>query len=330
MKNTLLFVFCFMAAIAGKSQDYQLTQFYASPLELNPGMAGTAGTNRVTVNNRFQWTALSNPFKVYSFSYDHNFNNANSGLGITASHMTVGNALNTTSASVVYSYQIHLNNNITISPGLSGGFAQNGVNYSSLIFGDQISKDGIHGTNEIIPNGSTKTYFDLSSGAVVYTNSLWFGFTASHLNRPDLSLAGGKNILPVKLSVHGGAKFIISEQRKGRDVKEHSVTPAFQYKQQGPFRQFDLGFYWNYEPVMAGLWYRGIPIPGMARSSQDALAFLIGIKVEKFMVAYSYDYTVSGLGVSKSGGSHEISIIGVFGTEKKRVRIQKRIPCPKF
>ncbi|MFA9210006.1 MAG: type IX secretion system membrane protein PorP/SprF, partial [Yersinia sp. (in: enterobacteria)] len=43
-----------------------------------------------------------------------------------------------------------------------------------------------------------------------------------------------------------------------KNAPERSITPAFIYKAQGKFDQLDVGMYLTYEPVVFGLWYRGL------------------------------------------------------------------------
>jgi hypothetical protein len=107
---------------------------------------------------------------------------------------------------------------------------------------------------------------------------------------------------------------------------EESVTGAFYYRQQGSYHQADIGLYWFREPISFGVWYRGIPF-SKTYKKYDALAFMAGYKLEQISFAYSYDFTISRLGIG-SGGSHEISLIYEF-----KVNTRKRwkpIPCPTF
>ena len=62
------------------------------------------------------------------------------------------------------------------------------------------------------------------------------------------------------------------------DGLERSITPNFQYQRQGEFDQLDIGTYLTVEPLVFGLWYRGIPIqeefPGF--NDKESLIFLGG------------------------------------------------------
>ena len=89
----------------------------------------------------------------------------------------------------------------------------------------------------------------------------------------------------------------------------------------------------QYDPIVVGLWYRGIPIQqeGKDNLSQDAVVIILGFQLPKFEIMYSYDFTVSKLG-SISGGTHELALkykLEIKITERTRKR-QRYIPCPTF
>jgi len=104
-----------------------------------------------------------------------------------------------------------------------------------------------------------------------------------------------------------------------------TVSVAFIYRSQEDYKQLDLGLYWNRYPLVLGFWYRGIPFVNSPRG--DAMAFLIGFKIDKLSIGYSYDFTVSNL-VRSSKGAHEVSLIYQFVTKKKKK--MHSIPCPEF
>ena len=89
----------------------------------------------------------------------------------------------------------------------------------------------------------------------------------------------------------------------------------------------DLGLYWYRNPLVFGFWYRGIPIFNEEKRG-DAIAFLIGYKIEQFSIGYSYDFTISKL-LTSTGGSHEISLIYEFTTTRKKKKMHM-VPCPEF
>jgi hypothetical protein len=98
----------------------------------------------------------------------------------------------------------------------------------------------------------------------------------------------------------------------------------------------DLGFYYTYQPLVIGAWYRGIPglkgyEPGYGNN--DAIIALIGFRNKQgFRFGYSYDLTISRL-ISNTAGSHEISLSYEWASPNaKPVRNRRRflVPCAKF
>jgi hypothetical protein len=107
------------------------------------------------------------------------------------------------------------------------------------------------------------------------------------------------------------------------------LSVAMNYQRQGKYNQADIGLYYYKDPLIFGLWYRGVPL--ITSQAGDAIIGLVGIKTEQLHIGYSYDFTISNL-IGASGGAHEISLVYEFnsfslGTQRKRIRA---IPCPEF
>ena len=166
----------------------------------------------------------------------------------------------------------------------------------------------------------------------MYSRKVWLGFSTSHLNRPNRSLLDDEAEIPVKTSVHGGVRIPLYNGVFKRD-RTASIAPSFVYKQQGNFDQLDLGTYFFYEPVVVGLWYRGIPIQQNAKDnvSQDAVVVVLGFQLQNVELSYSYDVTVSELGPI-SGGAHEVGLKFKIelATQVKKRKKERFIPCPTF
>src|SRR6187455_1315188 len=65
----ILFFFSFTGTIKG--QDPHFSQYFSSPLTLNPAMAGYfKGDSRVSTNFRQQWRSVGDPFITGTVSYD--------------------------------------------------------------------------------------------------------------------------------------------------------------------------------------------------------------------------------------------------------------------
>ncbi len=313
------------SGFAAHSQDPQFTQFYASPLYLAPSYAGGIPGQRVVANYRNQWSMIPGTFQTYSVSYDHNFINFKSGLGLLLVGDIAGDGrMGTTMAGIMYSYDLTPHPDYHIRPGIGFYYVQQSIDYSRLIFGDQLTSTPIPPSSIQAPGNPTVRDIDVSTSILAYSDNIWLGATWDHMLRPERTFYGDDARTPYKISVYGGARFIL----RGFIMRpiEESITTAFNLKSQDESVQLDLGVYWYRQPFLFGVWYRGIPLvkeyPGT-----DAVAFLLGYRLEKISFGYSYDFTVSRLGFG-SGGSHEISVNYTFKTNvRKRYRA---IPCPTF
>jgi type IX secretion system PorP/SprF family membrane protein len=169
-----------------------------------------------------------------------------------------------------------------------------------------------------------------------YSNKVWLGVSAHHISQPNVSFVEGQiSKLPMKLSAQGGIRFDL--QGGGRNYITHayaerSISFAFNYKQQDPFNQLDVGAQLFLDPLVLGIWYRGLPTKN-GLPNNEAFIGLVGISLESGLdIGYSYDVTISKLGLRNSGGAHEVSITYSFlwGNPKSRNMRARTIPCFKY
>jgi len=319
-------------ALKANAQDPMFSQYYASPLYLNPGLAGSVKQPRLIFNSRMQWTKLPNAFTTYAASADYLVEDWSSAFGILALTDKAGSAnLRNTSISGTYASKIRITEGWVFSPGVTFGYASRSIDFDKLIFGDMIQYNGPT-TDDAIGQLGNQSYFDFSSGAVIYNKTMWVGFSAYHINTPNYSLLGEDVQLPIRFSVHGGMRIPIKHSILSGS-KLSSIAPSFIYKTQGEFKQLDVGANIIFDPIMIGLWYRGIPASKNynEKFSQDAVIFILGLNLQFIEVGYSFDFTISNIG-PQSGGSHEISITLLL-PEIKSTKVKRRdkiLPCPNY
>ncbi len=319
-------------SMAVHAQDAHFTQFYATPTHLNPAFAGTSVQSRVGMIFRDQWPSIPGKFVTYNLAFDHYLDQMNSGIGLIVMHDRAGSgAMRYTSITGQYAYEIELKRKVFIRPALQMSYVTHAVDYSKLIFGDQLARGGEVATYENL-DGRSVNYVDMGTGALFYTPKAWLGVTLDHLNRPNQSLLARESIIPRKFSMHGGYRFNI----RTAVIKDHkqSVVTAFNFRSQGKYDQLDLGMYYEREPIFAGIWYRGVPVlKAYERGYQnnDAIALLFGVTVNDLRVGYSYDLTISKL-AGYTAGSHELSLVYEMADRRKKKALSKRrvIPCAKF
>ena len=327
-----------LLAGAAVAQDAQFTQFYAAPLYHNPAFAGAAHRGRGILNYRNQWPAIPGAFVTYAASVDNYFKKYNSGAGISMSVDRAGSGnLMSYSIGGQYAYELALSKKWAFRPGFELSWKGRSIDYYRLVWRDQLNPNGPNGGSTGDPTRNSITnpgFFDVSLGGLFYSKAIWAGMSAMHANQPNQSITGENSKLPVRYTFMAGGNIRLSNKRAGRFNNNEavtSITPAMIYKMQGTFQQLDMGAYLNVDPIVVGMWYRGIPILKNAGNTvnQDALAILVGLKSHNYSFGYSYDLTISSLGPG-TAGSHELSLSYEFDTGKSSRRRHTAIPCPKF
>ncbi|PCJ86393.1 MAG: hypothetical protein COA57_06130 [Flavobacteriales bacterium] len=307
------FIFSFSNNV--KAQDPQFTQFYANPLYLNPAFAGTARCPRLLMNYRNQWPGISGTFVTYSASYDQHVDAIAGGIGVVVFHDRAGEGtLNNTNVSLIYSYDRPINRHFTIKAALQAAFFQKTLDWDRLTFGDMIDPryGFIYDTQEV--QGDQAVYnVDFAAGVLGFSKKFYGGFAAHHITQPDEGFIGSSK-LPIKWTVHAGALIPLQ-----RDAEESSISPNILFKQQQNFTQILMGIYLNKGPFVGGLWFR----------KDDAFVILLGIHAGMVKVGYSYDVTVSKLGIKDPLGSHEVSLGLQFDCRPKKRKF-RTISCPSF
>lgn len=321
------------------SQDVQFSQFYAVPLYQNPAFAGSAHTTRAMFHQRLQWPRLDGKYITSLASVDHYFADYRSGVGLSVMKDWQGsNTISSTSVVGYYSYEIYLSSRITVRTGLSAAYVNRTIDYAQLRFPSQHNDTigYIAGSNSPLGTSSPVVrYPDLGAGGILYTDKLWFGFSADHVNVPNQSFIKNVSRLPIKASFTGGYKIILQKKKNSaylEESKEVSITPTFHYKFQGKSDQLDLGIYGMYGEFLGGFWYRGIPLKKYRSGIQnnESVIILAGYKMKRFAVSYSYDVTISRLGKYQTGGAHEINLTYFHHKINRKKKPMKRLPCPQF
>ncbi len=331
MKYFVLFLIAINGVMSVCAQDPQFSQFYQAPLYLNPGFAGITPQQRFVFNNRIQWPNLPQAFVTSAMSYDIMVDELRSGFGFLATTDKMGSAgWRTSTLGFNYSYKIRVSDKLVFSPGLYFGYGTNGLDRSKLRLGDGLEFNGQSLDPELQKLGN-KQYVDFGSGFLLYSRVLWLGVAFQHMNQPNLSILNDISRLPMKTTIHGGARISLYNGLR-TNVKVSYLTPSFVYRNQGGSSQLDFGLNYHIDPLMIGVWYRGKPYQSNVIGSvnQDALIFMMGLYLKNFTVGYSYDFNISQLSAS-SGGAHEISIIYEFMAKPIGRGVKKKnrlIPCP--
>ena len=315
--KSIYFLFFCLAATVVSGQDAVFSQFYAHPLELNPALAGNSGGTRIGLNYRNQWNGLTSDFKTYAVSADQFLFNYNSGIGISLMADESGQGIyKTLNGEFSYAYQIEMRNDMKIKMGIQAGFINVALDYDKFLFYDQIDKiegpispSGIpYPTSEAPPDFTSRTTLDLGFGALINNENFYAGLGMKHLNRPDLNFyttdSNTKRGLPIRLTAMAGYRIPIGITRYGQK-SDLAIIPNLLVVKQTSLGQVNIGAIMELKSFNVGLYYRN------GFRNPDAIIVSAGLDTGQFRFGYSYDATISKLGLS-TGGSHELSLSVVF------------------
>jgi len=325
-RTKYIFILSFILLVDSYGQDPTFSQFYANALYLSPSFAGATEDNRFSLNYRNQWPAIPGVFHTYSISFDKALPNFNSGIGVLATYDVAGSGdLSTTNIGLLYSYDFNINKDWHVRPGVNFKFYYLGLDIYKLIFNSQITGSGT--TPPITPPPFDNVAdVDFATSVLVYNDRMWAGFTLDHLLVPKTSFYGDEATVPVKFNFYGGVQLM--RKTRLRVKMQEVLSVALNFQKQAKFYQSDIGVYYYKDPLIFGLWYRGIPFA--TSQAGDAIIGLIGIKTNQLHIGYSYDFTISNL-ISSTAGAHEISLVYEFSlSDISPGRKIRAIPCPEF
>lgn len=327
-KLVLLIAFCICWLSSIKAQDIQFSQFYANQVWLSPAFTGSSIGPRLAFNARSQWVGVPDAYKTFAFSFDTpvDFGPTRHGLGFTfAADQQGEGSLTKLDVLFNYSFRLLINDRHAVRFGLAAGFQQASIDFYRLRFPNQFNP--VFGYDPNRNSGeaqlSSRIHEEITFGTLYYNKRFWFGANLNHLTTPKQRLLSNSpidfnsTILPMKLSVFTGFNIPINKK------ENKSISPSVMFRHQGPFNQLDLGMYVNLDPIVFGAYFRAI--------EPDAIIGLVGIQKGMFRFGYSYDYTISSLTNSISGGSHEVSLVIEFDKlPKKSKKHSVNMSCPKF
>lgn len=312
LRIVLILGFIILRGSAVFAQDPVFSQFFASPLQLNPAFAGNAFAPFIALNYRMQYPAFNGSGAAYSTfaaSYDQHLSGLNSGIGFSIMADDAGQGIyKKTYTNIDYSYKVSINQHLTTRLGVEVGFIQSNLDWSKLVFPDQIgdltNPDApLRPTGEIPIAENSRTIFDMSMGAVIYGSGFHAGFTAKHLATPNEGfINANQNLrigLPTRWTIHGGYEIVL--KKATRYSPANYITPLLMHVRQGDFNQTVAGASGGFGYITAGLMYRH------SGSSPESIITMVGFKQDYFKIGYSYDYSIGSL-FGRTSGSHEISV----------------------
>jgi type IX secretion system PorP/SprF family membrane protein len=331
-----LILFCFLCLLLGTlpAQDPHFSQFFSSPLTLNPALTGKFfGSYRIAGNYRNQWPSINNAFTTSTISADfHIFqdkiaSNDSWGLGFVGYNDNSSNGavkFNYAALSTAYHKGLDEDGNNTLGAGFQVTYANMLINTSNLTFEDQLTTSGFTGVSSEVFNSSTlkSNYIDVNAG-ILYNgstsdkNNFYFGVSMYHINRPKQDFTGAQYILNPRTTFHAGGYFPVGETT----TLHVSALQMFQGGASETMLGGALQLMANTEASKPSSFYFGSWI-----RLNDAIIPYLGLEFDDFRFGLTYDYNSSTLKTaSQNRGGIEVSLIYIH-----RPSTDKPVNCPKF
>ncbi|HET6990711.1 MAG TPA: PorP/SprF family type IX secretion system membrane protein, partial [Bacteroidia bacterium] len=328
-RRSFLCVVVLLTATALFGQDIHFSQFYMSPLTINPGMAGAQYDMQAILNYKNQWQSVTHPYKTFGASFDTRLNKNKSSAGYFAAGINFFSDkagtinMGTTQGSLSLAYHAKLNGYNTFGGGLQAGFAQRSVSYSSIEWGNQY--DGT-AYNPALNSGepltaASFTHMDFGVGIVFnhdntsgmknvtnnHDEKLTFGLSVMHINQPKYSFYGtADDKLYMKIVAHGSAILSLPNSNV-------AFAPGFMYAHQGKYQEIYAGtllrFLIGQDSKYTGFKQGSAFSIGGYFRAKDAIAATMLLEYSNYAFGFSYDVNISKLKTSTSArGGVEVTL----------------------
>jgi len=326
MQRKICFFLIIFSVSRLAAQDIHFSQFHRAPLVQNPAMTGAAYPMQAILNYKEQWKSVDAPFKTFNASFDMRFKNDESSSGFWAGGINLfsdkagDSQLSTQQGNFCLAYHIKLSGMSTLGAGVTGGFAQRSINYSSLSWGNQF--DG-YTFQSALSSGEKEqfnslNYFDLGAGIawahdkgekyMTGNNQVKAeaGLAAFHLNLPKYSFLNDGETLSIKYVAHANMLIGISNSN-------FSVVPGLMFYKQGSASELLAGSLFRYM-LKTNAQYTGF-ITGSAISlgahfrTKDSFIASLLLEMGSYSLGISYDLNTSDLKTASDGrGGLELSL----------------------
>ena len=322
-----------IAAFVGRSQDLHFSQYFNTPLLINPANTGFNPDYdfRLGANYRNQFANVGNPYQTMSVWGDtklftDRFENGWMGVGGSLLKDVAGaGSLSSTSGYASIAYHQMLGYNSLLSGGFGLGFTSKRIDVSKLTFDNQWNGrffDVTVPSNEPFAYSQT-AYLDLQVGlnyAFFASENAYFnaGVSINHLNTPsesffDPTVSNNRVQRRYTAFVNGSFKL--------QDI--WIVNPNIYVSKMGNAWETVLGF--NAQRDLTGDGVSQL-IVGLYYRNKDAVIPMLGYEVNDLRITVNYDATISTLSSQNATrGAYEISIVksGIFPSSAGR-----SVRCP--
>lgn len=299
MKKITFLFSTLLLSLSAFSQDARLVNLNYSLIGVNPSFAGSNGKFRSQVINRSEGITLSPSNGATYGSIDGYVKRLGGGIAISLSDNTMANgSFKSTVANLVYApYFKCPQSGLTVVPSIQLSYIQNLADANGL----GIAPPG----GIVIPGANSPWYekknFDASAGLLINYKRLYVGFSAFHLNQPDVGVVGISR-LPVKYSTNASYNIVACPHMQ--------VNVQTIYTRQEHSERFQVGAnaLLHKHVIIGGGYYFG-----------DVYYANLGYRHNLFTVTLSYDRYDSKLSSAYADGYELCASFNIRNKENRKV-----------
>ena len=324
-KALLMFAVILLLIIPdAKTQDTQFSQFTTLPIYYNPAYTGLEQGMRAKFAYRRQWVKMPEDFKAMNFNMDIAARGipGSGGLGLMFDSSNEGTGLiKRNSFGLNLAVRIPIMEDMVSQFGISASFVQKHIDWSRLVFSDQLDENygNIYSSDFAPPSTNKVNYPDFGIGGVFRFARMagkdsevvgTFGFAAQHVFEPNESFINLESKLPLKIVATVDFQVQQSENSRGYSDRGFKFNPAIIYMNQAGMDSWSVGLNVYKQPIYVGVWYRNSEFQFLDNS---ALVIILGLNVNfaddaRMKFLYSYDAMLTDI-TKATGGSHELTLI---------------------
>lgn len=294
IKRYILFVLLsslFLNTVTAQS-DIKLSVQNFQPMVINPAYAGSFEGLAVSGMFSSQWTGFEGAPKTQFLTANYRFESDKMGVGLSIYNDEIG-PVKETNVEGNYSYNLKLNEDLSVAFGLKVGLNNFAIDFSKL---------NIENPGEIVnPQGQTSQLSPLiGTGMYLYTDSFFFGLSSPNLIKTKYYDEYKTSIARRNIYLYSnvGYEFQIDY--------DFNVTPILQYR---------------YTPnasgnivLMTNVTWKDKLYGGINTDFDSTIGAFAGVRfLDNFKFAYSYDSSLNAFS-GYNGGNHTFILSYEFPT----------------
>jgi type IX secretion system PorP/SprF family membrane protein len=290
-------------------QDPQFTMNMFNRQVMNPGFVGSVGATQITFCSRTQWVGIDGHPTTFTLGVHAPVPFLRGGLGLHLVNDAIG-PFSTTGIRLAYAFRIPIGSNgAALQLGINPGIYLRQLDATNFRSFQQETDPAL---SKLFAQRVNQNNFDIGAGAYFHIPSrdsrneidkFYVGASLDHITEPKMdkwsgNASGSPTVINRHLMFMGGYRF-------GNGAI--CFVPNIFYKWALGTEQMQLDIVGNLhvKPMVFGIGYRGL------RNVSELMALMGFHANQRLFIAYSYDYTISGLSVATSG-SHEVIVQYTF------------------